>query len=453
MFKRMAAILALDVVGYTAQMSEAPDTTLAALQKILKEIVQPATRQQGGRIVKLMGDGALIEFRTAAGAILAAEQIQRSLLTQEIQMRAGVHAGDITSDGKDIFGEAVNIAARLEASAPPGGAFVSRVAAEVAGSGLSVRMISEGALRLKGLPNPVETLSIDLGRQDRQASAHRMAATQDIRFATSTDGTRIAWTATGDGPLLVKAPNWIQHLEHDWGSALIGWLPRLSERFRLVRSDARCNGLSDRGVADISIDRFVDDLLVMMDTAGVEKAPIFGFSFGSPVAALFAARHPERVSGLILMNGMAQGMHRRARAGDSAHMDSLAALSRNGWDDAYPSIRDLNAQRFSPDASQDDQRHYAEFNKQAINAEDFARIGDCVGTFDISNDLLDIHCPALVLYSNRERIHGPEQSRMMAAGIPNARFVGLDSANNLMPVYDTAWGTAQREIDAFIANL
>ena len=168
MSKRIAAILALDVVGYTALMAEEPATTLAILQKILKEIVQPATRQQGGRIVKLMGDGALIEFRTAAGAILAAEQIQRSLSMQEIQMRAGVHAGDITSDGTDIFGEAVNIAARLEAAAPPGGAFISRVAAEVAGSGLAVQFSSEGALRLKGLPNPVETLSIDFGREDRR---------------------------------------------------------------------------------------------------------------------------------------------------------------------------------------------------------------------------------------------------------------------------------------------
>lgn len=228
MSKRMAAILALDIVGYTALLSKAPDTTLAALQKILKEIVRPATRQQGGRIVKLMGDGALIEFRTAAGAILAAEQIQRSLSAQEIQMRAGVHAGDITSDGADIFGEAANVASRLEAAAPPGGAFVSRVAAEVAGSGLSVRMSSEGALRLKGVPNPVETLSIDLWREDRRTSAQRMAASQDIRFAASADGTRIAWTATGEGPLMVKAPNWIQHLEHDWDSALIGWLPRLS---------------------------------------------------------------------------------------------------------------------------------------------------------------------------------------------------------------------------------
>ena len=453
MSKRLAAILALDVVGYTQLLAEAPDTTLDALQKILKETVQPVVRQQGGRIVKLMGDGALIEFRTASGAIIAAEQIQRSMSTHEIKMRAGVHVGDITSDGTDIFGEAVNIAARLEAAAPPGGAFVSRVAAEVAGSGLPVRMSSEGALRLKGLPNPVETVSIDLWREDREVNARRMASSQDIRFATSADGTRIAWTSTGDGPTLVKAPNWIQHLEHDWGSALIGWLPLFSERYRLIRSDARCNGLSDRGAADITIDRFVDDLLAMMDSAGIERAPVFGFSFGGPVGALFAARHPDRVSGLIVMNGMAQGMHRRARAGDSAHMYSLAALSQHGWDEEYPSIRDLNAQRFSPDASHADQRHYAAFNKQAISAEDFARIGDCVGVFDISDELANVSCPTLVLYSNRERIHGPEQSRMMAAGIPNARFVGLDSANNMMPVYDSAWGTALREIEAFVASL
>ena len=252
---------------------------------------------------------------------------------------------------------------------------------------------------------------------------------------------------------MVKAPNWIQHLEQDWTSAIIGWLPHLSDRYRLVRSDARCNGLSDRGVADISIERFVDDLLAVLDASSVERAPVFGYSFGSAVAALFAARYPERVSGLILMNGMAQGTHRRTRAGDPAHMDGLSILSRGGWDDEYPSVRDLNAQRFTPEASHEDLRHYAEFTKQALHAEDFARIGECVSVLDISNDLSEIRCPALVMYSNRERIHGPEQSRMMAAGIQNARFVGLDSANNLLPVYDSAWGTALREIDAFVAGL
>ncbi|MCZ6863610.1 MAG: alpha/beta fold hydrolase [Alphaproteobacteria bacterium] len=453
MSRRIAAILSLDVVGYTARMAADPSATLADLQRVLDDVVRPAVRDCEGRIVKLMGDGALVEFATAANAIAAAESIQRSLKGDSMQLRAGVHAGDVTVKGADIFGEAVNIAARLEAAAPPGGVLVSRTAMDVAGGGLQTVLKPEGALRLKGLPQPVEALSIDIEGDVRQADAARLAASQDIRFATSADGTRLAWTATGEGPLLVKAPNWIQHLEHDWSVALVGWLPQLSAHHRLVRFDARCNGLSDRGVADISLERFVDDLEAVYDAALIERAPVFAYSFGCVVAAAFAARRPDRVSGLVLMSGFVQGMARRDQTRDDGFLTGLRTMSREGWDDDYPSVRDLIAQAFTPEASPDDHRAYAEFMRAAISVEDWLRIGDTLRDIDITDWLSAISCPSLVLHASRERMQGADQSQRLAAGIADARFCGMDSANNLMPVYDPAWPAAMREIESFLGAL
>ncbi len=453
MSRRIAAILSLDVVGYTARMATDSSATLADLQRVLRDVVRPAVRDRGGRIVKLMGDGALVEFATAVDAIAAAESILRTLKDDAVQLRAGVHVGDVTINETDIFGDAVNVASRLEASAPAGGALVSRTAVDVAGGGLETALKPEGALRLKGLPRPVEAMSIDLEGDERKADLARLAANQDIRFATSADGTRLAWTTTGEGPLLVKAPNWIQHLEYDWSIALNGWLPQLSACYRLVRFDARCNGLSDREVADISFERFVDDLEAVFDAAQIERAPVFAYSFGCTVAAAFAARRPDRVSGLILMSGFVEGLERRGQTRDANFQAALVTMSHEGWNDDYPSVRDHFAQAFTPEASPDDQRTFAEFMRAAIHAKDFLRIGDPVGSVEISELLPRVSCPALVMHASRERMHGAEQGRRLAAGIPNARFVGLDSANNLMPVYDSAWPTALREIKPFLDAL
>lgn len=453
MSRRLSAILSLDVVGYTARMATDPSSMLSDLDRVLNDVVRPRVNDNQGRIFKLMGDGALAEFKSARGAIVAAENIQSALKGDTVQLRAGVSVGDVSISGSDMFGDAVNMAARLQAAAPPGGALITRTAVEVAGGALGIALKAEGALRLKGVPRPVEALSLDLDHSPREVDISRFAASQEIRFTTSADGTRIAWTAAGDGPVMVKAPNWVQHLEHDWSVALCGWLPQLSARCRLVRFDARCNGLSDRHVADISFERFVDDLEAVFDAANIERAPVFGHSLGCAVAVAFAARHPDRVAGLVLISGFVNGLRNRRLTSDLEFQEAMAAMGRASWDSDYPSVRDLHAQRFTPDASPDDHRAYAAFMRDAIDVEDHSRIGETVGDMDITALLPKVSCPALVMHASRERIHGTDQGRRLAAGIPNARFVGLDTANNLMPAYDPAWPVAVNEIDAFLDTI
>ena len=229
----------------------------------------------------------------------------------------------------------------------------------------------------------MEALSLNVAQAPRAALVARGTGAQNVRFATSKDGTSLAWTATGDGPTLVKAPNWISHLELDWTTIAGAYLPDLAERTRLVRFDQRANGLSDRSVAEVSMERFVDDLEAVLEAAGVSSAPLFCISRGGPIGASFAARRPDLVSGLIVMGGFRQGVLVRSEPRHIAFTEALDAMSRTGWDDAYPSVRDHFATLLAPDAARDDHRALAEAMRASIEAEAFGRFREVVGRFDV----------------------------------------------------------------------
>jgi len=140
---------------------------------------------------------------------------------------------------------------------------------------------------------------------------------QEIRFCTAADGTRLAYATSGTGPPLVKAANWLSHLDYDWESPVWRhWLAELSRRFRLIRYDERGCGLSDWDIGRFSFDDWVDDLEAVVDAAGLDRFPLLGISQGGPVAIAYAVRHPERISHLVLLGSYAQGRRKRARTPD-----------------------------------------------------------------------------------------------------------------------------------------
>ncbi len=453
--RRMAAILSLDVVGYSSLMEKGATDALRDLNRVFRTIVRPGVDQYDGRIVKLLGDGALVEFSSAGDAILAAHRIQAALSDNLVRLRAGVHVGDVTTDGDDIFGDAVNIAARLQAEARPGDGLISRGAADMAGGDLQpdIMLKPEGSIRLKGVSRPIEALSLNLGGAGMATNLKSLEQAQDVRFAKSKDGVSLAWTAIGDGPVLVKAPNWISHLELDWRTINGGWLADLARQYRLIRFDQRGNGLSDREIPEISLERMVDDLEAVFDAAAVERAPIFCKSQGTAIAAAFAVRRPERVSGLVGIGGFRQGPLARAEPRHVELTAALDAIGRVGWDDDYPSIRDHFARVLAPDATPEDQRIYAEAMRDTITADEFSHFREAIGKIDVTEILPHVQCPALILHATGERMHPLQQGRSLAAGIPNCRFVALNSRNHVMPVYDPAWPVALREINRFLAEL
>lgn len=165
MQRKLAAILAIDVVGFSGLMARDETATLDALSRNLIEIFKPAVRSHGGRIVKLLGDGALVEFGSIQDAAQCALALQTGPVTPvealetHLSFRIGLNVGDIIKRGEDIFGDGVNIAARLEAEAPEGGIAISAAAHAHLAASLAEKFQSIGALALKNIPTPVEVLT------------------------------------------------------------------------------------------------------------------------------------------------------------------------------------------------------------------------------------------------------------------------------------------------------
>jgi class 3 adenylate cyclase/pimeloyl-ACP methyl ester carboxylesterase len=458
--RRLSAILALDVVGYSRMMQKDAAGVLAALNAIYRSVVTPAVAAAEGRVVKLLGDGALIEFPAAAQALRCAVRIQRELRRPDspyrspepINVRAGLHAGDVVVEGDDIFGDGVNIAARLQSAAQPGGILASRIFCDLAGSDMPVRLRREGAHSFKGIAQPIEVLSVDFTDPEVEARHALLAQAQEIRFCTTKDNVRLAWTANGDGPTVVKAPNWIGHLELDWRNpGLAPITTSIAEQYRLVRFDARGNGLSDWDLEEISFDRFVDDLECVFDAADVERAPILAISQGCAAAAAFAARRPERVSAIVMIGGFPLGRAKRGSKKDSELAKAFRAMMAAGWDDDYPSLRDLLAQVIIPGASEEERRLYAEDMREKISPENLGLYRDAVDNLDVTQLLPNVTAPCLVLHCRGDRMQPIEQGRKLAAGLPNSRFIAYDSVNHLVPENDPVWPLLEREVRAFLA--
>ncbi len=157
MERRLAAILAADVVGYTALMSADEAGTLEALKAHRADLFDPLTAKHNGRIVKLMGDGVLVEFASVVDAVQCALAIQRAIAETDspIKLRIGINLGDVIIEGDDIYGEGVNVAARLESLAPPGGICISSVVQESLGLKVEASFTDAGERKVKNIAKPI----------------------------------------------------------------------------------------------------------------------------------------------------------------------------------------------------------------------------------------------------------------------------------------------------------
>jgi TolB-like protein/class 3 adenylate cyclase len=167
MQRKLTTIAAMDVVGYSRLMERDEAGTLARLKQIRSAVVDPLVGRYSGRTVKLMGDGALLEFPTVVGALQCAVDIQREIVAcnarekLRLQFRIGLHLGDVMVDGDDIYGDGVNVAARLESIAPPGGIVLSRQVYEHIGSNASVQFIPLGEQAVKNISRPIDAFRVD----------------------------------------------------------------------------------------------------------------------------------------------------------------------------------------------------------------------------------------------------------------------------------------------------
>ena len=185
---------------------------------------------------------------------------------------------------------------------------------------------------------------------------------QQLGFTTAPDGVSICYATVGEGPPLVKAPNWLSHLEYDWRSPVWRhWWEELAQNHRLIRFDQRGIGLSDWNVEDMSFDARVSDLETVVDALGLERFALLGISQGGAAAAEYLVRHPERVNKLIIYGSFAVGSSRRNETPEQAEeREALVTLMRVGWGRETPAYWQVFATNFMPYATAEDMDSFNE---------------------------------------------------------------------------------------------
>ena len=273
---------------------------------------------------------------------------------------------------------------------------------------------------------------------------------QRIAFCRSADETRIAYATMGNGYPMVKAGHWLTHLEHDMRNPI--WRPFLDElgrRFQLVRYDQRGNGLSDWEVGDFGLDRFVDDLEAVVDSAGIDRFALYGMSQGVPIAIAYICRHPERVSHLILQGGYERGRLIRSAA-EREQAEAIITLIRHGWGKRDSAFIDAFTTMYIPGGDREQIDSVADLQRHSTSAANAAALRMAVDHFDVSALTGKVRVPTLVMHSRDDGVQPLEQARQIASRIPTAEFVLLESRNHVILPQEPAWRIMFNEIERFV---
>lgn len=272
-----------------------------------------------------------------------------------------------------------------------------------------------------------------------------------LHFCRSDDGVRIAYSIAGAGPPILRAAHWMSHLQYEWESPVWRhWITALSERTTLIRYDQRGNGLSDWDVTDFEFDQMLNDLERVVDAAGLERFALLGVSQSCPISIAYAARHPDRVRCLILYGGFAKGWRMRADPHSIASHEAMTTLIREGWGQDNPAFRRLFTELLIPDARDTEARSLDDLQGRTVSPENAARLHEAFGRIDVEERLARIVVPTLVVHARRDAMVPLGCGREMAAGIPGARFLELDSANHILTREEPAFEEFVREVLSFV---
>jgi pimeloyl-ACP methyl ester carboxylesterase/DNA-binding CsgD family transcriptional regulator len=264
---------------------------------------------------------------------------------------------------------------------------------------------------------------------------------QRIRYLRTPDGVQLAWAEAGRGPTLVKAANWLSHLELEWESPVWRhWIHFFAEYFHYVRYDERGCGMTDWKVGDVSFARWVEDLESVIEAAGVhEPCALLGISQGAAVCIAYAARHPERVSHLVLYGGYARGWMDRPDAPGRKEYEAIIELTRRGWGKENPAFRQLFTSRFIPEGSSEQLEWWNDLCRKTTTPDIAAELLQARAQVDVTHLLGEVRTPTLVLHARGDEVCPLAEGRLLAAGIPGAEFVELDSRNHVLLEQEPAW--------------
>jgi pimeloyl-ACP methyl ester carboxylesterase/DNA-binding CsgD family transcriptional regulator len=287
----------------------------------------------------------------------------------------------------------------------------------------------------------------------RTLDLHMASFRQEIRFARTTDALRIAYAVSGRGYPLVRAATWMSNVERDWRTSVLGPTFReLSGYYTLYRYDPRGYGLSD-GVGEVSLDTLVADLDAVVAHAKLKRFAVWGAtSAGSVTAIAFAARHPERVSHLVLSAPVARGTLRRpgSSAQEKERFRAFVKLVELGWDAEHPAFRQVETTQMFPRASPGQLAELNELFRISAPAPQAARMVMATGDADVSALLPRVTCPVLVLHMRGAPLMPVDEARLVASSLPQARFVQIE-ADNYMPIEgEPAFAQMLGEFRAFL---
>ncbi|MGA9422994.1 MAG: alpha/beta fold hydrolase [Rhodanobacteraceae bacterium] len=274
---------------------------------------------------------------------------------------------------------------------------------------------------------------------------------QSVRYLRTSDEVSLAWAEAGKGMPLVKAANWLTHLEYDWESPVWRhWTRFFAGHFRYIRHDERGCGMTDWNVGDLSFPRWVDDLERVIDAAGIARPfALLGISQGAATVIAYAVRHPQRVSHLILYGGYAVGAHKRGDAEYIRGYQAVTELIRQGWNSRNPVFRQLFTSRFIPEGNDEQIGWFNDLCRKTTTPEIGATLMAARGDVDARELLARVRTPTLVLHADRDQVVPPSEGKRLAGEIPGASFVRLDSRNHVLLEHEPAWLQFQKAVLEF----
>jgi pimeloyl-ACP methyl ester carboxylesterase len=273
----------------------------------------------------------------------------------------------------------------------------------------------------------------------------------DRRFMTASDGTRVAYECIGDGFPLVKAPTWITHLDLDDTSPVYRhWIAECSHLSRFVHPDMRGFGLSQWDPPELNFEAIARDFAQMIDDAGLERCDLLGLSHGAAVAIDYAAKHPDRIRKLIIVNGFAAGWKVRADPEEMAWRMSLTEMNQREWAFRRSRFGEMYLTLYFPDASPEIIKWHNDHFEDLGPVPNLQHMIEIAATIDVRDQLPRVQAETLVCHSKQDGNAMLPEGRHIAETIPNARLCELEGANHLLLGDEPAWPVFTRELRAFL---
>ena len=275
---------------------------------------------------------------------------------------------------------------------------------------------------------------------------------QHIRYARVTDATKLAWAESGTGPLVVKAANWLTHLEYEWESPVWKhWNQFFSSHCRFVRYDERGCGMTEWHGGALSLEQWADDLGAVIDAARPEgPVTLLGISQGAATCIRYAIDHPDRVSRMILYGGYARGALRRGTPDAASAHRAMIDLTRVAWGHDNPTFSQIFTSRFIPGGSQEQLQWFNDLCLKTASGEVVAKLLEARAAVDISALLGDVRTPTLVVHARDDEVIPVAEGRLVASAIPGAEFIELDSRNHVLLEHEPAWLRFQDAVQSFL---